>query len=186
MEYHKNKTSDEGKLRLMRWCAMCVLCVCVGTQYICVCITARVRGDNTDELEINNEVAQGLICDSKRAHQQRTLILLNAMPFDVDQVQLVWQGWEDCGERRDRTREPTQTGERGEGQYHSDTLTSAAAHTYKHTSNHTHTHALLQLTELFKHFTFKQEIVSTLLEDYYILESTLFIINWAKFLRITR
>lgn len=56
-----------------------------------------------------------------------------------------------------------------------------------HTNTHrtTHTHALSQLTESFKHFTFKQEIVSTLLEDYYILESTLFIINWAKFLRIT-
>ncbi len=121
---------------------MCVLCVwvCVFTSSICVCITARVRGDNTDELEINNEVARGLICDSKRAHQQRTLILLNAMPFDVDQVQLGWQGWEDCGEHRDRTREPTQTGERGEGQYHSDTLTYAATHTYKHTPNHTHTH----------------------------------------------
>lgn len=71
-------------------CPVCVLCmcVCVFTFSICVCITARVRGDNTDELEINNEVARGLICDSKRAHQQRTLILLNAMPFDVDQVQL--------------------------------------------------------------------------------------------------
>lgn len=68
---------------------MCTVCpVCVFTFSVCVCITARVRGDNTDELEINNEVAQGLICDSKRAHQQRTLILLNAMPFDVDQVQL--------------------------------------------------------------------------------------------------
>lgn len=72
----------------MRSCAVCVLSVCALTFSICVCITARVRGDNTDELEINNEVAWGLICDSKRAHQQRTLILLNAMPFDVDQVQL--------------------------------------------------------------------------------------------------
>lgn len=62
--------------------------VCAHILSICVCITARVRGDNTDELGINNEVAQGLICDSKRPHQQRTLILLNAMPFDVDQVQL--------------------------------------------------------------------------------------------------
>lgn len=68
---------------------MCNVCpVSVFTIRECVCITARVRGYNTDELEINNEVAQGLICDSKRAHQQRTLILLNAMLFDVDQVQL--------------------------------------------------------------------------------------------------
>lgn len=68
----------------------CVSCVsaCAHILAICVCITACVRRDNTDELGINNEVAQGLICDSKRAHQQRTLILLNAMPFDVDQVQL--------------------------------------------------------------------------------------------------
>lgn len=57
-------------------------------HWIYVCALLPVCGDNTDELEINNEVAQGLICDSKRAHQQRTLILLNAMPFDVDQVQL--------------------------------------------------------------------------------------------------
>ena len=70
-------------------CSVCPVCVCVFTARIYVCITARVQGDNTDELEINNEVAQGLIYDSKRAHQQRTLILLNAMPFDVDQVQLV-------------------------------------------------------------------------------------------------
>lgn len=103
---------------------------------------ARVRGDNTDELEINNEVALGLICDSKRAHQQRTLILLNAMPFDVDQVQLGWQGWEDCGEHRDHTREPTQTGEKGEGQYHSDTLRYEATHTLKHQPPHPHTQNL--------------------------------------------
>jgi len=70
----------------VRMCTVCPLCVL--TLAICVCITAHVRGDNTDELEINNEVARGLICDSKRAHQQRTLILLNAMLFDVDQVQL--------------------------------------------------------------------------------------------------
>lgn len=37
------------------------------------------------------------------------------------------------GSTGDRTREPTQTGERGEGQYHSDTLTYAATHTFKHT-----------------------------------------------------
>lgn len=37
------------------------------------------------------------------------------------------------GSAGDRTREPTQTGERGEGQYHSDTLTYAATHTFKHT-----------------------------------------------------
>lgn len=61
--------------------------VCSRSVYVCA-LLPRVRGDNTDELEINNEVARGLICDSKRAHQQRTLILLNAMPFDVDQVQL--------------------------------------------------------------------------------------------------
>lgn len=36
------------------------------------------------------------------------------------------------GSAGDRTREPTQTGERGEGQYHSDTLTYAATHTFKH------------------------------------------------------
>lgn len=68
------------------------VCVCVHSivysTHVCVCITAHVRGDNTDELGINNEAARGLICDSTRAHQQRTLILLNAMPFDVDQVQL--------------------------------------------------------------------------------------------------
>lgn len=69
-------------------CKVCLVCVCLHSLCVCVCIMACVRGDNTDELEINNEVALGLICDSKRAHQQRTLILLNAMPFDVDQVQL--------------------------------------------------------------------------------------------------
>lgn len=84
------------------------------------------------------------------------------MPFDVDQVQLGWQGWEDCGEHRDHTREPTQTGERGEGQYHSDTLTYAATHTYKHTpdDSHTYTNAEKPLSsvQLFKNF--KQEKVS--------------------------
>ena len=65
------------------------MCVCVFVLVcVCVCVSACAQEDSADELEINNEVALGLICDSKRAHQQLTLILLNAMPFDVDQVQL--------------------------------------------------------------------------------------------------
>lgn len=69
--------------------------VCVALVDVCACgcvystcVPACVQVDSTDELDINYEVAQGLICDSKSAHQQGTLILLNAMLFDVDQVQL--------------------------------------------------------------------------------------------------
>lgn len=62
------------------------------------------------------------------------------------------------GSAGDRTREPTQTGERGEGQYHSDTLTYAATHTFKHTLHFSQQPggrtrrrgALSQLTDLFK------------------------------------